>query len=103
MADRFEFIDQAEANRLMKEAVDLSDEFQQKTIHLLRGLLFDDGLETWFNAGRRWAKRLSERERSVVVMKLRGMSFYTIADRLTLHPSTVKTYWKRAIEKKPIV
>tara|TARA_Y100000310_G_scaffold327409_1_gene393736 strand:+ start:177 stop:482 length:306 start_codon:yes stop_codon:yes gene_type:complete len=97
-----DYLSDADGQRLV-DAIDLAGGFHNKTRALINGLLFDDEYENFFNAGRRWAARLSKRESDVVIMKLRGMSFYRIADILGLHPSSTKTYWRRAMGKKPSI
>jgi len=97
-----DFLSDEDGKRLV-DAIDIAGEFHQKTRQLINGLLFDQEYENYFNAGRRWAARLSKREMDVVVMKLRGLSFYSIADILGLHPSSTKTYWTRAMNKKPAI
>jgi DNA-binding NarL/FixJ family response regulator len=97
-----DYLSDADGQRLV-DAIDLAGGFHDKTRALINGLLFDDECENFFNAGRRWAARLSKRESDVVIMKLRGLSFYRIADILGLHPSSTKTYWRRAMGKKPSI
>lgn len=97
-----DFLSDEDGQRLVN-AIDLAGGFHSKTRQLINGLLFDEEHENYFNAGRRWAARLSKREADVVVMKLRGLSFYRIADVLGLHPSSTKTYWRRAMGKKPAI
>lgn len=102
MSDYVDYLSDADGLRLLT-AIGHAEEFHQKTLQLIHGLLFDSEYETWFSAGRRWAARLSPREKDVVVMKLKGLSFYKIADILGLHPSSTKTYWRRAMGKKPSI
>ena len=97
-----DYLSDADGQRLV-DAIDLAGGFHSKTRALINGLLFDDEYENFFNAGRRWSARLSKRESDVVIMKLRGLSFYRIADILGLHPSSTKTYWRRAMGKKPSI
>ena len=97
-----DFLSNEDGDKLGK-AIRLSEDFNKKTAMLIHGLLFDVEYEKYFNAGRRWESRLSVREKDVVVMKLKGLSFYAIADILSLHPSSIKTYWRRAMGKKPSI
>ena len=97
-----DFLSIEDGNKL-SDAIVLSEEFQAKTVMLIQGLMFNKEHEKYFNAGRRWESRLSPRERDVVLMRLKGLSFYSIADILSLHPSSIKTYWRRALGKKPSI
>ena len=84
--------------KMLLDSIDLRGEFVKK-LHIFETGLIEEEDRKWQLSAHKAYDVLSKREREVIKLRLKLMTFPHIAQGLGISVSSAKTYWRRALAK----